>query len=261
MPGSPEALMPFFRFSLTSPSSSQSDQLVVAFDDRAERGLDRFDSKKMVSTSDSCLQWYINIDENPMVIIALPLPVPAGYSQTDTLPLTVILPDDGYYEISLINPIPFIIGFDITLSLFHSITDNHSVSFSFILEDRLTGVRQLLRPDQPYAFSAGAGILEGRFMLTFGSMDIVEEWKCDNVIEENKWEILTHDETLEIVLFEIPKSKCYILLFDCIGNEIARVPVDLSSHRIILPKPISPGIYLVQIPGLRDYPVLQFFNN
>ncbi len=200
-----------------------------------------------------------------MVIIALPLPVPAGYSQTDTLPLTVILPDDGSYEISLHSSISSIPEYrDLRFASNSStISTNYfdSVSFSFILEDRLTGVRHVLRPDQPYTFSAGAGILEGRFMLTFGSMDIVEEWKCDNVIEENKWEILTHNETLEIVFFEIPKSKCYILLFDCIGNEIARVPVDLSSHRIILPKPISPGIYLVQIPGLRGYPVLQFFNN
>jgi len=258
-----QALMPIFRFTITSLATEQSDQFVVMFYDRAEPGLDRFDSQKLIG-SGNIPQIYINKNNVPLVIDALPPLDPTGYTQTDTLPLTLILPDPGDYEIRDES--------DVTLSLtgvpgsplrsdFHSSTCFHSVSFSFILEDRLTGARQALTAEHPYAFSAGAGVLEGRFMLTYGRMDYVEEWKCDNVIEEKKWKILNNDEALEIVFFEIPKSKCYILLFDFIGNKIARIPVDVSSYRIFLPKPINPGIYLIQVQGLTGYPVLKFFCN
>ncbi len=247
-----QALMPIFRFTITSLATGQSDQLVVMFDDRAEPGLDRFDSQKLIG-SGNIPQIYINEEGIPLVIEAVPPLDPTGYTQTDTLPLTLILPNPGDYEIRDESAI--------TLSHFHFSTNIHGVSFSFILEDRLTGARQALTAEHPYAFSAGAGVLEGRFMLTYGRMDYVEEWKCDNVIEEKKWKILNNDEALEIVFFEIPKSKCYILLFDFIGNKIARIPVDVSSYRIFLPKPINPGIYLIQVQGLTGYPVLKFFCN
>ena len=182
----PQAIMSIFRFAITSLSTGQSDQIVVTFDDRAECGFDRFDSKKMLSTGNNFLQWYINADENPMVIVALPCTSPTGYTRTNTLPLTVILPDDGYYEITTESSIPDYrdLRFAPTSSTFS--TDNiNSVSFSFILEDRLTGVRQLMRPDQPYVFSAGAGVLENRFFLIAnGLVDEVEEvYRVDRVEE------------------------------------------------------------------------------
>jgi hypothetical protein len=204
----PDALMSVYRFSVTSPFSGQSDQVVVALDERAERGLDRFDSKKMLSTGNNFLQWYINVDETPMVIVALPFTSPAGYSQPDTLPLTVILPDGGNYEITTESS---------TSSTSSTIsTDNlNSVSFSFILEDRLTGVRQILRPDQPYAFSAGAGVLEGRFILLLsGNVEEVEEVeKVEEVEVVYSQGLLYVKSSLDLMLYP-----AYFRLFDNQGR-------------------------------------------
>jgi hypothetical protein len=159
----------------TSVAAGQTDQVAIVYDDRSEAGIDRFDSPKLNGTG---LQIYLNNQGKPLVIDSRPLP----QTTPDSIPIALKIPEPGNYEISLLSQ-----TFS-TFSTFSTVTTNppgvrrnaptgtNDFSLlSFILEDRLLGLRHALVDNPVYAFSAGAGILEGRFLLRVIAGAVVEE--------------------------------------------------------------------------------------
>ena len=225
-----------YRFILRALSTGLSDQVAVVIDPRAESGLDRFDSEKKIGTG-PIPQLYIPVQNIPLVINAIPAPEITSARPTDSLPLTLVLPEPGEYEIS------------ITLSLLHSITQNLGVSFSFILEDRLTGARQALSDGQSYAFSAGAGILEGRFILIVSGKEEVIEWKSDRVIEDN-FVVVLIGNYLKLIAKDQMDQPANIRLYDSQGKLITLLNAKPQERDWLIEKPTSNSIYFIQIQGV-----------
>lgn len=237
--------LPIFRLFVTALASGQGDQVALVMDDRADAGIDRFDSPKLSGTG---LQMYLNNQGKPLVIDSRPFP----QTTPDSIPLTLNIPEPGNYEISLAHPT------DITLTHFNTSTKDFS-SLSFILEDRLLGVRHALLDNPVYAFSAGAGILEGRFVLRSYRGESVEMWKSDKVIGAVLWYAYCQGDELVFMFSKKPDHETSLRIIDCMGKVIAAFPVNGSGGQVRIPKPLVNGIYFVQLLS-PDYPVLRILN-
>ena len=250
--------LPIARVSVTSRVTGKSDQVAIVYDARSEAGVDRFDSPKLSGTG---LQMYLITQGKPLVIDSRPSP----QTTPDSIPITLNIPEPGNYEIRLAHPS------NITLSHFNTSTISPGVrmnaplgtnvffSLSFILEDRLLGVRHALVDNPVYAFSAGAGILEGRFVLRSYRGESVEMWKSDNVIGAVPWYAYSQGDELVFMFSKKPDHETNMRIIDCLGKVIVAFPVNGSGGQIRIPKPLVNGIYFVQLLS-PDYPVLRILN-
>ncbi|MDD5509106.1 MAG: hypothetical protein PHD25_12410, partial [Bacteroidales bacterium] len=240
--------LPIFRFSVTSLTTGHSDQVALVFDERSVTGIDRFDSPKLKGNG---LQMHLKSEGQSLVIESRPFPA----ADSDSLELSMEIPKTGEYEINMTSCI------DSTFSHPNPSATNDISSLSFILEDRLTGVKHIFRDHPVYAFSAGAGVLEGRFVVKYSIVEDMDMWNGGNVEDSVSWEIGRQADRLVISFLQEPGWNPEIRIIDTMGKEVAKYPVNASSRQMMIPRPAVTGILLAQLRSSSGCSTIKFLND
>jgi len=220
---------------------STFDHAALVLDDRAEAGLDRFDSEKI---GGGLLSLTFFGGHKELVINSLPL-----REGGDTVEVATRVPEEGLY----------------TISTSSTISTNSTSSTTLNIQDLRTGISQPLSPDHPFTFQASAGDQSGRFRLILstngGRLDFVEKWKSDNVIFDDRWRVHSDNGQIYFDFIQLPDEDSNVIIIDGKGTTALTIPIDAQMNKVSASHSLAPGIYYASFQGNKNYPTLKFFVN
>ena len=205
---------------LKTAGNGYNDEAIVRFIENAGNGFDgEYDAYKFLSDSDSVPQLYtLVVDNNKLSINALPF-----FLNTVIVPLNFEVGVQGEYSI--------------TATGLESFND----PLNIVLEDLLENTTHDLLENPVYEFSANPDDDEGRFLLHFDGVTLLDELFSDNGIE-----IYSHGEFIYIKNNSNESVKGEISIYNILGQNIYSATLPNISLNRISPN-CKTGNYIVKI--------------
>jgi hypothetical protein len=193
-------------------NGTETDELVINFNENAMESVEDYDSKKLYSGTLSELA--AMVEEEELVINSLPS---AYFAE---IPVKLNLVTSG--EFSLLST-----GFEGM--------EEHNV----FIEDKTLGVVEKFNEGAVYEFSGNEGAIDDRFVIVFKSKDL----PVSTSVIKSETKVFTYDNVLNINVPSVNQGS--VTVYNTMGQLV--IVKDLTQTNTMIPVSFPSGIYIVEV--------------